>query len=147
MLFRSMGRLRPGVIAERTVRSRERLDGLAQRSSQATVAGLMQRRRALDSQTQMLSSLSYQSVLRRGFALVRDDAGKAVRSATGILTGAVLEIEWADGRVATQATGSSAVPSKSSPPGETRSPTPTRSPARARRPAKPSARQPSLFDE
>ena len=146
-LERLMGRLRPGVIAERAVRSRERLDGLAQRSSQATVAGLMQRRRALDSQTQMLSSLSYQSVLRRGFALVRDDAGKAVRSATGILTGAALEIEWADGRVATQATGSGAVPSKSSPPSETRSPTPTRSPARARRPAKPSARQPSLFDD
>ena len=146
-LERLMGRLRPGVIAERTVRSRERLDGLAQRSSQATVAGLMQRRRALSSQTQMLSSLSYQSVLRRGFALVRDDAGKAVRSATGVIAGAALEIEWADGRVTTEAKGSSALPSKSSPPGETRSPTPTRSPDRARRRAKPSARQPSLFDD
>ena len=146
-LERLMGRLRPGVIAERTVHSRERLDGLAKRSSQATLAGLMHRRRALGGQSQMLASLSYQSVLRRGFALVRDDAGKAVRAAASVVSGAALEIEWADGRVAAQAKATSSVPSKASPPGEPRSPTPTRPSDRPRRSAKPSARQPSLFDD
>jgi exodeoxyribonuclease VII large subunit len=38
-------------------------------------------------------------VLARGFAVVRDDAGKPIRAATIIKTNAALEIEFADGKV------------------------------------------------
>ena len=55
-------------------------------------------RRALDAQAQMLASLSYQSVLRRGFALVRDAEGRAVRSVAGLAHGDRIAVELADGR-------------------------------------------------
>jgi exodeoxyribonuclease VII large subunit len=47
----------------------------------------------------MLQSLGYQSVLRRGFALVRDGDGKAIRQAATFVPGARIDIEVADGRV------------------------------------------------
>ena len=146
-LERLMGRLRPGVIAERAVRSRERLDGLAPRSDQAMRASLRQRERALSAQAQMLASLSYQSVLRRGFALVRDEVGKAVRSAGGLAAGTVLDIELADGRIATEVKGATADTARLPEPTASRTPPAPRAPERARRPTKPSARQPSLFDD
>ena len=146
-LERLMGRLRPGVIAERAVRSRERLDGLAPRSDQAMRASLRQRERALSAQAQMLASLSYQSVLRRGFALVRDEVGKAVRSAGGLAAGTVLDIELADGRIATEVKGATAGTARLPEPTASRTPPAPRAPERARRPTKPSARQPSLFDD
>ncbi len=98
-LERLMGRLRPGAIGERVGRAGERLDGLAQRARQAVVGRLEQRRRALGGQTQMLASLSYQSVLQRGFALVRDEAGRALRSVEAISNGQRLEIQLGDGRL------------------------------------------------
>ncbi len=47
----------------------------------------------------MLTSLSYQGVLARGFALVRDEAGRLVDSAARARAAAGLEIEFHDGRV------------------------------------------------
>ena len=64
----------------------------------------------------MLASLSYQSVLRRGFALVRDAEGRAVRQATGLGAGVRLEIELADGRIAAETLAPSAVPPPSGAP-------------------------------
>ena len=43
----------------------------------------------------LLDSLSYQSVLSRGFALVRDEKGSPVRGTAGVLPGAALELEFA----------------------------------------------------
>jgi len=48
---------------------------------------------------QLLAALSYRSVLARGFALVRDEHGHALRAAASIGPGARLELEFADGRV------------------------------------------------
>ena len=61
-------------------------------------------RRLLETQGKLLTTLSYQSVLHRGFALVRNEAGIAVRSATELELGARLEFEFADGRVRTDVT-------------------------------------------
>ncbi len=52
---------------------------------------------------QLLGALSYRSVLARGFALVRDEQGHAVRAAAGIGPGARLDLEFSDGRVAATA--------------------------------------------
>ncbi|HYA79739.1 MAG TPA: exodeoxyribonuclease VII large subunit, partial [Methylocystis sp.] len=45
--------------------------------------------------------------LERGFALVRDAAGAIVRSADAVRAGQRLELEFSDGKVWTQAEGSS----------------------------------------
>jgi exodeoxyribonuclease VII large subunit len=46
---------------------------------------------------QLLASLGYRSVLARGYALVRDQAGHPVRVAAGLEPGMRLELEFADG--------------------------------------------------
>jgi exodeoxyribonuclease VII large subunit len=53
----------------------------------------------------LLAALSYRSVLARGFALVRDEAGHPVHAAASVAPNAQLSIEFADGRVAATADG------------------------------------------
>lgn len=98
-LERSAARMRPQQLVERMERCQERLAVLATRSDHATAARAQRERRRLDAAGQMLASLSYRSVLRRGFALVRDEAGQTVRSVTGLTTGQRLDVELADGRM------------------------------------------------
>jgi exodeoxyribonuclease VII large subunit len=61
-------------------------------------------RRHLDGCAKLLASLSYHGVLQRGYALVRDGAGRSVRSVGQVAAGGHLDIELADGHVSAQAT-------------------------------------------
>ncbi len=58
----------------------------------------------------MLVALSYQSVLSRGYAVVRDDAGRMVRSIGQVTAGMALDIEVADGHVAATAADGGSTP-------------------------------------
>ena len=121
-LTRIGGRLTTGVLVQRLGRGRERLDNAGNRALQALISRLNLRRRQLASNVQMLKALSYQSVLARGFALVRNEEGQAVRQAGFVVPGALLSIEFSDGVVPVQAR-------EQSPPG---TPDPTVRPARPR---------------
>lgn len=99
----SAGRLRPNAIAQRILRARDHLATLHMRSQQATLNAIARRRQRLDGRAQMLSALSYQGVLARGFAIVRDGNGVMVRRAEAVSAGAALGIEFADGSVRVQA--------------------------------------------
>ena len=46
--------------------------------------------------SRLLDSYSYQSVLQRGFALVRDEQGDPIRASQGLLKGQMLHLEFAD---------------------------------------------------
>ena len=46
----------------------------------------------------LFDSLNYKSVLKRGFALVRDMDGQPLRSAEAVLDGQALVLEFADGK-------------------------------------------------
>ena len=98
---------------QRVVRDRERVAALFERSERA-VNNLIERRfAALDRADKLLGALSYQGVLARGFALVRDDAGHPLRSALSVAQNQRLDIEFTDGRVkalATDAQGAPPVP-------------------------------------
>ena len=86
-------------LARSTAARRTRFERLAARHTPRTLQQrLVLERRALDAQSQMLASLSYQSVLKRGFALVRDADGRAVRSIGALAIDARVGIELADGR-------------------------------------------------
>lgn len=63
------------------------------------------RRQHLSSQAKLLNSLSYRSILARGFALVSNDAGDLVRSAATISPGDALRVEFADGAVPVRVEG------------------------------------------
>jgi exodeoxyribonuclease VII large subunit len=95
---RLAARLRPAAVRQRIARCGERLDGLDARSAIALRTGLLARRRQLEGHAKLLASLSYQSVLGRGFALVRDEAGHMVREAAALHAGDRLELEFRDGR-------------------------------------------------
>ncbi|MEP9366846.1 exodeoxyribonuclease VII large subunit [Xanthobacter sp. VNH20] len=91
-------------------RNRDRLEGLSGRASRAARILLRERKRQLSSVAQVLEALSYHGVLKRGFALVRDAQGAAVRTASAVAPGTALELEFADGRVGAVANGVGAAP-------------------------------------
>jgi exodeoxyribonuclease VII large subunit len=62
------------------------------------------KRRALDGQGKLLVSLSYHSVLARGYAVVRDSNGAMVRAAAGLSAGALLDIEFRDDHIGAEVT-------------------------------------------
>ena len=102
-LERVAGRLRPQALGDRVVRSKTQVGMLAMRARNATLSGLAQRRRGLEAGAKLLMSLSYQGVLQRGYALVRDERGRSVRSVSGVVSGQRLDIELADGHLGVRA--------------------------------------------
>lgn len=105
-LARTGGRLNTTALSQRLGRAGERLDAIAARGRLALANRISVRRRQLDGAGQMLKSLSYQSVLQRGYALVRDGEGHTLRRAGAIAPGMSLAIEFADGKVQAEAKGS-----------------------------------------
>src|SRR6478672_4505655 len=83
----------------RILRARERVTALGDRSHRAVRAAIATRAARLDRSHQLLRAFSYQSVLERGFALVRDGGGHPLRSATAVQPGMALDIEFGDGCV------------------------------------------------
>lgn len=99
-LQQSARQLRPQLLAVRMQRDRETLAAFSDRADRAFVNLASRHRRTFDAQATLLASLSYQSVLSRGFALVRTSEGQTVRAAASVAAGSRLHIEFADGRVA-----------------------------------------------
>jgi len=99
----SAARMRPSVVAARARRGREQLDGLDARGALALTQRLQAVRKRLEARSSMLAALSYQGVLARGFAVVRDGNGQMVRGATHVAAGGALSIEFHDGDVRVQA--------------------------------------------
>ncbi|WP_296578897.1 exodeoxyribonuclease VII large subunit [Xanthobacter sp.] len=107
-------RLSPEALRTRLARAGERLEVLDGRMRRALEVQRERRTARLAALAQLLKALSYREVLGRGFALVRDAGGHAVRRAADIADGAALSLEFADGRVAVQA-GEGAPPPDSLP--------------------------------
>jgi exodeoxyribonuclease VII large subunit len=85
----------------RTMISNERrsLDLSGRRAAQALTRLVAFQRQRFDGVAKLADSLSYKSVLRRGFALVRDEKGKPVHLAGDVKLGTALRLEFADGEV------------------------------------------------
>ncbi len=121
-LDRTSVRLQPQALLMEVRRGRKRAAELSGRLKGA-IGGLIEgRRRLLLAQGQMLGSLSYQSVLKRGFAILRSEAGAMLRSAVAVGPGERLDIELADGHVRARAEGPP-VAAPEPPPGQIRRPT------------------------
>ena len=87
-------------------RDRERTLRLAERARRAFATSTQRLSARVAHSGQLLSALSYRGVLARGFALVRDEAGRPLHAATDVDAGARMSIEFADGRVGVTADGS-----------------------------------------
>jgi exodeoxyribonuclease VII large subunit len=88
---------------QRISRERERSVRLAERARRALDSTMQRLQARVVHSGQLLTALSYRSVLARGFALVRDEQGHAVHAAAAIGPGARLDLEFSDGRVAATA--------------------------------------------
>jgi exodeoxyribonuclease VII large subunit len=80
-------------------RDRERIAALVDRAGRALDALLDRRAAKLERAGQVLAALSYQGVLARGFALVRDPDSRPLRAAAAVSPGLRLDIEFTDGHV------------------------------------------------
>ena len=90
--------LKPAAL-ERDIRQKqERLADRGARLSPTVQRILRQERRSLEGWMARLASLSHESVLRRGFVLVRDKDGKLVRSGAVLDSGDTVEMQFADTR-------------------------------------------------
>jgi exodeoxyribonuclease VII large subunit len=119
-------RLSAGLLSRTVTARRDRLTDMAGRLARAERAGrsqfrqahgrwaerltadlitrsITQKRDRLGQAVRLLKSLSYTSVLERGFALVRDASGAPLRSAAVIAAGDRISLEFADGSVAATA--------------------------------------------
>jgi exodeoxyribonuclease VII large subunit len=89
----------PRRIAETQIQSRDRLEQLARRGDTALAQMITQHKRALSAQERMLKSLSYQSVLGRGFAVIRTQDRSLMSRAEQAQSGEMIGIEFADGEI------------------------------------------------
>ncbi|MBG6174149.1 exodeoxyribonuclease VII large subunit [Labrenzia sp. EL_208] len=118
-------RLTPSRLTQQTLLGQERVTGLSERLDRAFLARVTHEKSRLDGLQKLLKSLSYKDVLARGYAVVRDEAGQPVRSATAIASGAALAIELADGTVDAVAMSDSAAATPRK--GKTKKSTPSKS--------------------
>jgi len=91
-------------------RARERMLALDARAKLAINAILDNRFARVERAERLLAAVSYRGVLARGFALVRDPAGKPLRTAAAVQRGMRLDVEFTDGRVRATAEASAVAP-------------------------------------
>ncbi|MEO1038524.1 MAG: exodeoxyribonuclease VII large subunit [Pseudomonadota bacterium] len=89
---------------------RRRFTDLSARLRPAGERLLSQHHRALLSLSARLEALSHKATLKRGFALVRDEAGELVRSAAALKPGQAVSMTFADGERSARMAGGEAPP-------------------------------------
>jgi exodeoxyribonuclease VII large subunit len=92
---------RLSLVPIRTMMANERrsLDLSGRRAAQALQRLVAFQRQRLVGVAKLVDSLSYRSVLRRGYALVRDESGQPVHAAAAVRQWQALQLEFADGEV------------------------------------------------
>jgi exodeoxyribonuclease VII large subunit len=97
---RLAGRVSDRPLRQHVLRQREAVARHGSQISDACAAWWRTRRQTLEGCGKLMGSLSYLSVLQRGFALVRDDtAGKPLRAAAATRPGQAVAIQFHDGKV------------------------------------------------
>ncbi len=97
-LDRVAGRLSVRPLQQQITRDRETIIRLSREARRGLDAQMQQRRQVLSAADKLLRAFSYQAVLERGFALVRDSDGQPVPTAAATEAGMAVCIEFADGR-------------------------------------------------
>ncbi|MFD1744653.1 exodeoxyribonuclease VII large subunit [Rhizobium helianthi] len=84
-------------------REQLKLAALMRHADTAVVNAMGRRNSALRAHDRILQSLSYKNVLKRGYAVIRDEDNRPLTRADDVSSGQVLSIEFADGRVSATA--------------------------------------------
>lgn len=107
-LAKISARLRPESIEREIGQKRIRLGDVSKRFSALASAQTNARREKLDAFERMRQTLGYTATLKRGYAVVRDDAGQLVTHLAAAQSAAALEIQFQDGRFSTGSVGEGA---------------------------------------
>lgn len=89
-------------------RQKERIATATRRADTAVVHRMAQNRSGLAAHERILQSLSYKNVLKRGYAVIRDEENRPLTRAAAVASGAIVSIQFADGDVSAIATGEAA---------------------------------------
>ena len=81
-------------------RERQHMTALARQSDTAITHALTRSRSAIAAQDRVLQSLSYTNVLKRGFAVIRDEEDRPLTRAADVGLGRAVSLQFADGRIA-----------------------------------------------
>ncbi|MGH7037680.1 MAG: exodeoxyribonuclease VII large subunit, partial [Stellaceae bacterium] len=105
-------RLRPSAASAEIGRARALAAEAGRRLDQAILRGIENRRGALDNFAGRLQSHSerHESLLARGYVVVRDEAQRIVTAAAAVSPGAALALEFHDGRIGVTAEGAPRLP-------------------------------------
>ena len=105
MLARTSAKLSLAPLQRAIGTNRQKLEAAWQRAGRATGRLLERRYDHLTSCDKLFVSLSYKSILRRGFALVRDGKGGPVRAKSEVAPGQAITVEFADGLINVRESG------------------------------------------
>jgi exodeoxyribonuclease VII large subunit len=111
-------RLSPHALRSELRHSQGQLAPLAARLLASIGQTMTNRRTGLQQAGKLLVSLSYRSVLARGYAVIKTPEGALVQQRESLLPGDMVAIEFADGAVEATIAGAPAVKKKSRPPSE-----------------------------
>ncbi|CCM74033.1 exodeoxyribonuclease VII large subunit [Rhizobium mesoamericanum] len=100
----------PARLKTQTARLRDHLANLSRHADTAARHQLTRARGELTAQDRVLQSLSYKNVLKRGYAVIRDDENKPVSQAAMLSSGMGISIEFADGHVGAVTTEAGTAP-------------------------------------
>ncbi|MEO1321407.1 MAG: exodeoxyribonuclease VII large subunit [Pseudomonadota bacterium] len=103
---RTASLLRPEPLNADARRARTSLIDTARRARPALDRILHTKRQSFGAQEKLLETLSYQATLKRGYAIVKNDAGRVLRSADIVAKSASVTLTLADGEVTAAPTGS-----------------------------------------
>jgi exodeoxyribonuclease VII large subunit len=103
--------LRPETLKSDIRVAGEKLVIAEERTARAIGNLIVKKRNKYENPSRLLESLSYQSVLKRGFSLVYNEKGKALSDSKTIKSGDKLGIEFCDGRINAVATAGNSKPS------------------------------------
>jgi exodeoxyribonuclease VII large subunit len=98
-LAKTAGRLSVAPMRNRVVEAKRRVPELSARANHALKQLLLRRQDKFNAEAKLLQSMSYKSVLARGYAVVRDGSGKTLQAAGSVKPGAALQIEFSDGQI------------------------------------------------
>lgn len=102
----------PQALTQAANRAQTKFTPIEKRLAPAMTRTLADRQQRLAASAKLLETLSYKSILGRGFSLVTDDAGNLVRSAEKLSPGAQIGLEFADGKRSAIIDGKAGVPKK-----------------------------------
>ncbi|EFL88524.1 exodeoxyribonuclease VII large subunit [Ahrensia sp. R2A130] len=109
-LSQAANKLRPEPLVQRVSAGRDASNKAFARVDRLTTASLAQAKERFERAERMRESLSYKSVIQRGYAVLRDDAGALVDNASNVAVGDNIHVEMRDGSFGANVTDTNAAP-------------------------------------